>query len=706
MIETPAKRLRILRSIEVDETNPDYIEAKQKQQQKFKGRLERMFEKYENMHESMTDEVDLNTGKIVVDRGHIRRMQRQLTRNRPTMVDSFLGAAIEDDTASEDEDGQGESEDELAPTQTRKRKRDSVEDSETAQTPAQQNMNLVATPQAVPTAFIQRNSSHIPNTPNPAANLLESIQFPQTPLGQQAQAAFVASLNQTIVQAVQQVVAPLFTILQNTPNGQAVQPQLPATSLPLPSTDGVKPAADPKWYFPPILAIKKTPQTEHPRSSPPVVTEAPLASTNEDHVSLPPGTRRRSPKVHIRMRSGPMRRDQISQTLETTVERPHSSHSLPALRSDIDVPLDAHLVDKTSARKAKTVRLTRKYHFTEEDDAYIRERRVLHNMSFKDIKASKTKWSDWPTTALSNRWRTRLKDESHQNQTKSKTRSVAQNPLPTSEEHEEHYFSSMEIPETSSAEHRLPTPNSLEQESHSSERIVLPSSSHFDDDELELLSLAGADISDSPSAHFFDDEGNMYPAPDEPLPSIEGADFRNEDELQLEMLKTEDSPTPEPPQCKTLPSTIPETQESGVVVSSTSQNRMVIEKPKTRPEATYRASSKSSDDLDLIGTSDEPATPHIRIKRESLTPQATKFLCSSPVFKTPRPAPQSSGLLAKSTGKLNRRAFLNDVKQGWTKSKGKTSSSQKRRSLNLAPTIVGTRRVGVKASDSEDELAV
>ena len=56
---------------------------------------------------------------------------------------------------------------------------------------------------------------------------------------------------------------------------------------------------------------------------------------------------------------------------------------------------------------------------------------------------------------------------------------------------EEHFFSSIEIPETSSAEHRLPTPNSLAHDSARPDRAVLLSSSHFDNDELDLLSLAG-----------------------------------------------------------------------------------------------------------------------------------------------------------------------------------------------------------------------
>lgn len=707
-METPAKRLRILQSVEVDETNPDYVAAKHKQQQKFKSRLEMIFEKYGNMHESMSDEIHFKTGKVVVDRGHIRRMQRQLTRDGPTLVDNFLGSAPEEDNDSGEGDEQVGSEDELAPVETLKRKRDSVEISkEGAQTSVQQDTAFVATPRAMTTTLIR---NQIPKTPIPAASLLEGIQFPQTPLGQQAQAAFVANLNQTIVQAVQQVVAPLFSILQHTPNVHAPQAHFPLPAFQLPSTDAVRPAADPKWYFPPISAANETQRIEHPQSSPPVVQAPSSPIVDSISASSPLVIRRRSPKVHIQKRIGTLKRKRNPRPLEEGLERPHSSHSLPALRSDdTSCAASKPTVEITRGRATRKSATSRKYHFTEEDDAYISQSRGSHSLSFKDIQGSKAKWSDWPASAFCNRWNQHLREKFVSQQAASKTRVIAQNYLPTSAEHEEHFFSSIEIPETSSAEHRLPTPSSSEQEARSVERIVVPSSSYFDDDELELLSLAGADVNDEQQMCTFDDEDERYPAPDEPLPSIEGADFRNEDELQAElqreMLKLEHSLTPEPPKPKTLPSTIPETQESVPVASPSSQKGGNVNKSRPEPITTHRASSDSPDHLDLIGANDEPATPHVHIKRESMTPQATRILCSSPVFRTPRPIPRSPGM-AKSTGKLHRRAFLNDVKKGWAKGSAKMSSSQKRKSLKILPVALDRAQVETEIGDSEDELAV
>jgi hypothetical protein len=715
-MEPPAKRLRILRSVEVDETNPDYIAAKQKQQEKFKGRLEKLFAKYGDMHESMSDEIDFNTGKVVVDRGHLRRVQRQMKRKGPGLLDSLLAPELqrEDTPEEEGEGGQTESEDELAPTQTRKRKRDSVEDEEdVAQSFERQNPDsIIAPPQAAPASLAQTNALQVPTTPNPAANLFQQIQ--QTPLDQQAQAALLANLNQTIAQAVQQAVAPFLSILQNTPNGQAATPLFPIPSPHLPSIDSVRPAADPKWYFPPISATANDirPSDVH-RSSPPIAEEAQPQTRNRNEISSPMVARRSSPKVLVQRRQSTTKSKQRFQNPKANVERPESSHSLPALCSNND--------NDTPSGKGGRARSIRKYHFTDEDDVYISESRDLHSMTFKAIKDSKAKWSQWPLSAFYSHWKECLKNKNLHLRDGLGTVSIAQHTSGTPVEHEEHFFSSIEIPETSSAEHRLPTPSSLEQDSHT-ERAAVPSSSHFNEDELELLSLAGADVSDVQSRHSSQYVDDAYPTPDEPVPSIEGEEFPDlrdendfqrelQDELQDELedeLKVENSPTPAAVQPKILPSTIPETQESILVVSTPSRKQP----PKTQPKSKSKPKPKpaplsraASDDLDLIGSNDEPTASQVYIKQEPLSPQVTRALCSSPAPKTPWTAPHSSGLMAKSTGKLDKKAYYRGVKQGWAERKGKTSSSQKRTSLNLIPAVKNRSRVGHDLGDSEDELA-
>lgn len=755
-MEPPAKRLRILQSVEVDETNPDYIEAKQKQQQRFKGRLESLFAKYEGMHESMSDEIDFRTNKVVVDRGHLRRVQRQMGRKETTLLNSFLETGpAQDDTSEKEDEGGTESEDELAPTQMPKRVTDSIKDPEKAAHSSEQHgaQPTTSPSHTAPVGLVQGNVLQVPNTPNSAANLLQHVQFPQTPLGQQAQAAFYANLNQTIARAVQQAVAPLLSsVFQTTPTAHI--PQAPLFSVPsphIPETDNVRPATDPKWYFPPMAIAKDAQQMEHQRSSPPVIREpaqnhsahseiskekATSSVTQASFTTVSPGImnkgeassplilRRRSPKVEIRRnldtrknkckptttsRTRPkgaqydlvQRRElESSQRQQESVEISPSSQSLPTLNDDTNTSLELNPpIVATSGAKLKTMKGSRpRYHFTQEDDIYISKERELHNLSWPEIKSSKKKWSAWPLSTFYNRWKKHLKGKQLYLLTDTvRVSSSSRTPV----EHEDHFFSSKEIPETSSASHHLPTPSSLGQDDNHTERIMIPSSSHFDDDELELLSLAGADVSPEPPTLSYEEDEAAYPTPDDILPSIEGAEFRTEDELQLEMLKTEDSDYEEPLPPPVLPSTIPETQESVVAVSSPAQKSKTNAKP--RHILTYRAVSDSDDDIDLVGN-DAPATP--RIKRESLTPQASKFLCSSPAFKTPGSAPQFAGIVssgAQSTGKLDRKAYLREVKQSWAK--GKTPrQTQKRRSLNVLPTA--RKRAWAEVGDSEDELAV
>lgn len=625
----------------------------------------------------------------------------------------------EDSPEEEEGDDQAESEDELAPTQARKRKRDSVDNREDIAQSSERDTSTSTKPppQAVPTAIAQPHALQVPSTPNPAANLFQQIQ--QTPLDQQAQAALFANLNQTIAQAVQQAVAPFLSILQNTPNGQAATPLLAASAPHLPCVDSVRPAADPKWYFPPISAAKDFRPSDVHRSSPPIAEEAQPQTEDCPQVSSPIVARRRSPKVRVQRRQSTAKTKQSSQVPEPNAERSQSSHLLSASNPDDEIK-EASLADNdTPSGKGRRRRSIRKYHFTAEEDVYISKRKELHNMSFKAIKDSKTKWSQWPLSAFYNHWRDCLKDKSLHLRDGLGTASIVQHASQTPIEPEEHFFSSIEIPETSSAEHRLPTPSSLEQEDSHVEKTAAPSSSHFDDDELELLSLADADLSRHSSQYV----GDAYPTPDDPYPSIEGeefhdlrgeADFQRElqDELEDEIrgdLKVEDSPTPAAVQPKILPSTIPETQESVLVVSTPSQKQ----RPNTRPESKSKPKSKpapisraSSDDLDLIGSNDKPTASQVNIKQEPQSPLAMRILCSPPVPKTPRAAPQSSVLMAKSTGQLGKKASNKEIKQLWASGKGKKTSLQKRRSLNVLSAVKNRPLLAaVDLEGSDDELA-
>jgi hypothetical protein len=100
--------LRVIQSLEIDETDAEYQHKKHKAQQTLKSAFESIFEKYSNVADDETDVVDLNSGKIIVDNGHVRSMAKD-AKARDKWV--ALGEIILDDAAQRDET---ESEDELA----------------------------------------------------------------------------------------------------------------------------------------------------------------------------------------------------------------------------------------------------------------------------------------------------------------------------------------------------------------------------------------------------------------------------------------------------------------------------------------------------------------------------------------------------------------------------------------------------------------
>jgi hypothetical protein len=812
-MEPPAKRLRILQSVEVDETNPDYVEAKQKQQQKFKGRLESIFAKFEGMHESMSDEIDFVTNKIVVDRGHLRRLDRQEKRQPGSILNDFLGAGPAHDDAPE-ESGSEDSEDELAPTQAPKAIRDT-----SSPLPHDAHPDVLP-PHPIASVVPQTPAQQGPNTPNPSANLLQLVQFPQTPQGQQAQTTFYATLQQTINQAVQQAVAPFFSnMLLGTPAAQRplVTPfTLPTT--PATTADAIAPATDPKWYFPPMHTVEPTDHTA--QSSPSLLnTKTPLedsrladlnkkapalsksvphstkssnkkapvkASVREnngvnvdtENHSSPVHQIRASPRVEIPQRQPVTVRRKLPghngtktkttrPAKDTPTQRRRSSNGSPTVEETPEttgvVPVPKKSSEKAAGSDAepssaplsatatrKQIGSLAKYIFTEEDDLYIIKQRNLHRRTWPEIRASKEKWKDWHMSAFWSRWRTHLRDKSHHLK-------EAVVPIPSLEAssgislERTDQHSSVEIPESSPQPHHLPTPSSIRQdedcseiENSDSQRHFngLPSSRHYNDDELELLSIQSADTGDEQSQTDEDaetdiDEDAISTSPDDVLPSIEGCEFVDEDALQQDLLQGSDD---EDDEDDAREDSIP--QKYHTAVPSPTQTRTQApdyhhhHHPSTPFELNPNPDSPGEDDLSstrhnsasispaLIGNDDPVAHAHAHtspspapyIKRESLTPQPSIQVATSstPAFATPRAAPRSSGLLmlsssqgsasaeASGDSKLSRKAFLAQVKKSWARTPG-SKAGVKRKSLQGLPVV--RKRDWDEAVGSEDELA-
>ena len=726
-MEPPAKRMRILHSVEVDEDNAEYIKAKQKQQQKLKSRFESIFEKFGNMNPSQSDEIDFNTNRVVVDRGHLRRIKRQANGKEKTLLESIVmgsGSHLEDE--EDEQEGEGEdSVDELAPPQLVKPKAAGSPEQDTSKQPTEATeanapQSAIPQPAFTTTSTPQFGIPQTPNPSNPTADLLRHLQFPQTPAGQQAQSAFHASLLQTIHQAVNQAVAGLVLPNASIPFANAAPPPI----TPITTDDKVAPATDPKWFFPPLSAQPR--QCPVAQSSPlPSYTTAPIASEIgqfADNISIKFAIGGSAASIHTRPN-------------ESSPTRPRRTS--PRVEIQRRIP-----------------RTARKYHFTHEDDVYISKRKRIDGVSWAVIKDGQQKWKGWPMAALHNRWNL-IKDRNLHLQEPA-VASKGGRVVGEDQVSQEHH------PAVSKPPHHLPTPSSSEHEDYhrglvQSTEDGIPdlrsSSTHYDDDERDLLSLAGDDSDgDQLPINHDDDDTLVDVSGDVILPSIETRDLIDEDTLQSDLLADlptqDDVATPvRESSCIAIkaepafssPTTlrvrkhatppaevIPDSQET----ENGSQDDLALPFPQTidneysgitKPDAvqpkdqpnTHITSHQKSPSLDLIGASTEdellpsppnPTTPSLNRNHDPATPRTA---VPSTTYQTPkiRNADGSSDKGSKSTSKADRKAFHKQIKREWTR-KGTPAkeSAAKRRSLGGLE-VRKRRWVDVDGEGSEDELA-
>jgi len=317
-------------------------------------------------------------------------------------------------------------------------------------------------------------------------------------------------------------------------------------------------------------------------------------------------------------------------------------------------------------------------------------------------------------------------------------------------------------PAASNTQHHLPTPSSSEHEDYhrglvQSTEDGIPdlrsSSTHFDDDERDLLSLAGDDSDGDELPMNHDDDNTLVDVSgDVILPSIETRDLVDEDTLQNDLLAdlpAEDvfatpvressciaikaepafsSPTTLRVRRHATPlaEVIPDSQQT----EDDLQTDLVLPSPHNienespgiaKPDAvqpkdqpnTHITSHQKSPSLDLIGASTEdellpsppnPTTPSLNRNHDPATPRTA---VPSTTYQTPkiRNADGSSDKGSKSTSKADRKAFHKQIKREWTR-KGTPAkeSAAKRRSLGGLE-VRKRRWVDVDGEGSEDELA-
>lgn len=733
--------MRILKSVEVDETDAEYVNAKRKATQQLKNTWESIFEKYGNMNESMSDEIDMRTHKIVKDRGHLRRLQRQVSRKETVLLNAFVSAADQEEL-DEDlnlEQGQDDSEDELAPTQVpkpssgRRGTAGTVREEGIIAPSAETSSSSKALQTELPTGEPRSNPmaqpciQHTPSTPNPATNLLQFVQFPQTPAGQQAQKSFYATLAQTINQAVQQAVAPLFSgIFPSTPDVQvpaANQFTNPAT--PAVAGDRIAPATDKKWYFPPLPAEAQNVEVQQPEA---------LPATGQGATNVHEHTRH-AVEIKIHKKHVPQG------TYDTVSDRQQPTISLTALvRPEQRTTRGTRATRRTSPRveiQRRPDRREAKYRFTEEDDIYISRQKVLENRTWPQIKDSREEWRECPVGTFHQRWFTGLRDKN-----------LHLKNLPSVEQSTQDDSQASEFGSDALPSHHLPTPSSLGQEDSLEQadiatpkplENIMSSNTHFDDHELELLSLAGADLEeDQELPHTTVEEGPFFSDTDDIiLPSVESNDSVNEDTLQQGLLdgspmentpvdaeadtilvasaskrkqQLNYNPMPDPGDGTAVdhvgssPSPQPSSHLACKISGAAFKNAKNLQRHQDNHRSTHDNFRPRSASIDLVGDDELQATvsasPPI-IKREFSTPPPTSFLFTTPAHQSlSRPDFSSSGF--KSTTKVDRRTYLKQVKQSWTAKKASPAprTIHKRRSLQSVP----MKRTWI--DDSDDELGM
>ncbi|KAL5435915.1 hypothetical protein PMIN06_010995 [Paraphaeosphaeria minitans] len=734
-MEPPAKRMRILQSIgvdEVDETNPDYIKGRQQNGEWLKNKFEAIYAKFGAMPDMMSDEVDMRgEGVIVVDRGHMRKLDKEyrnrLGRRRTVMpdesqlIDDMFANDKEMDMDDEEEDHE---KDELAPSQS--------PEPVLQKSTTEQHVSPVARSSG-------QTDIPVPNTPanaalqatlaasvNPTADLLQLIQFPQTPAGQQARKTFEAQT----AQAVQQAVFSIFSsFLSTVPTFQSPQlsllqpPKTPAAPV---ETRAVAPASAPSLYRPPPPVVLDSPATS--RSSP-----VPLQAERKKRRSFAVG-------VHIKPRQGDSSREYVplfldnntTQPTEEDANKPSAHNEL----SNMNLPTSKSPLERSEKPRR---RRSSKYVFTEEDDEYIIKSRVLHKRPLTEIVNSRSRWRNWNTNCISKRWCNTLREQVAEMERSGELASLRARMATEAES---------ERPETqtqsSPVARHLPTPSSLgndeAKQSDDEPELELPehlnaSGGHFDDDEKDLLSLydegptCNVEADPLGDGEPYSDLGDAPEIPETPLNLTQETSSQAvlQGTVTREATKDAASSTGAAPKkdSTSKPATAASTPHASSFSSSSSSSKKPSPKPNPNPNpnptvhtcplcrqtfptaallTTHTAHPHPREiHIGAAPPANAPSTP--AIKREPTdddadilsTPTTTTSPLHPPTTTTTQPTP-------KSTSKLSR-AEYNAVKRTWaTPSAGKRK--RKRQSLHKADTTPRKRFWDDAGDASEDELGV
>ncbi|KAF2736657.1 hypothetical protein EJ04DRAFT_521870 [Polyplosphaeria fusca] len=730
-MDLAAQRMRLVQSLDVDDTNPDYIRKKEQGMVQLKNSFDAIIDKYENMPTAMSDEIDMHSGKIVVDRGHLRSIaEQEHTMQAAQFLDDFLNddstrnVNIEDDT------------DELAPPETPPQ----LKEKKTGSQDAPEQLVATSSPAALP-SHPQKPSlaitPHLLNTGPLAIQLPQLPQLAQTSMNPE-QSAFLTNLNQVMNQAINQFATNMVNTMSNllgTAPG-TLAPAATALSLAQPATtaipgDTLTPGADPKWWFPPLPPRSSLPRTMHssPTSAPTIGRKRrrSLSKLDCNHVSKRP--------ARVPTEVALAEEDVTSDIVKAVSSEDGSVGRFSVLGSA------ATLSDTQTALDKSTFHPLTKYRFTSEDDKYIVEGKEIHKLSWGEIKSGRKHWTSWPLWSIQQRYSKRLKmgkkkcgkKNADTPGDRARNKRCDQPKTKIQEERAELATSSgisvprvsevvqqesrpsvlQETPPTTSAprEHlEILTPTSLEPANgfHSSPELHEHIGELLQKKEQEKT-VESTCVQNEPEPVIFDqpdDYPETIPGPEEIiLTSIETDRHLSEESEEEEI----DGPTvtrvPTPP-ASTKATQIP--RGPGLL------HHLRAARQAPKQPSTHQPANDSEDELGLICTHDpapqisSPAAPTADPEATYIKPEPRSSPPPISLLNTPRSAPQLSCMAAatpaRSTPRADRKNYAR-IKASWgKKSRGaarpltKSQLLERRRSLQV---LKGKKDGG----ESEDELA-
>jgi hypothetical protein len=728
MMEPPRKRMRLFQSVDVDEDNPDYIHDKQKSEAVLKNKFENIFAKYENMPESRSDEIDMLTGDIVVDRGHVRSLQ---TNKRTWEAAQFLGDLMADRVGDTFEELDEDSEDELAPSEA-SRSPEAVDpgqrkpDVQRPQAPSdrlprreqnrEETTELPINPAQVASPLIL-DQTQLLNALNPA---LQLAQFPQTPLDVQNQNALLMGLGRVVLQAVTQALpVALSNHLGNASGAIAPQPAITPASNYL-----LTPASDPKWACPPLPQLPPSSDFADPSPVPKPTDVRKKRKAFEKNKSSRPAK-----KSVISKRVPPVSAQRLSTTIPIATP-PQEDERTPKAAYLHDSPMSGL---PFSTPQFNYTSHARKYFFDEKDNQHIIAQRTINELTFSQIKNSRPKWRGYPVSAFVSHWNFHLKrrtvelrnneQEGASTSGLDHTPTVHQGTQGVSTPPKRKRGRPNKVPLNLNADRirQLPTPTATEhsdpvQETQDSPVTRTDSTNDhltYSQEDLELLSLAGDEQEERNDLMEAEDIlGTSMPLEDPVVPSVESGSPATD----LDLLDDDDDEEPitSHPVVQTQQPRIVTAIDTHVTIADLGSSTQ--KRKKQKEVINYAVDSDDEDDLILVPTCESESktrsspvqqshaefdpTPTPEIKREPLTPGPFSLLAApSPI--TPRSAPPNPAhsSATKDSSKLSRSEMSRRVRAQWAKwGRAKPPHVARQR-----PNLQMLKRRSEE--DSEDELA-